>query len=177
MPRRFYKPNQLLIEAIGVRRPEEHIFSLIKRSSNLNKKLFVQDYNRKIIERTPVSEAILMGSLPILTMLIQYGADPFLPVNGITPLQIATQHNRRDIINKLNALTNWSKLKDSAPTAVNNYKVNQELIYAPPKYPVGSFQGGVEYHKARERFERTNFGKLRKRRSTVDADIVYLQNR
>jgi hypothetical protein len=172
MPRRFKQPNQLLIELIGARRPEDRIFSLIKRSSNLNRKLYVQNYNHKIIERTPVSEAILMGSLPILTMLIQHGADPFLPVNGITPLQLATQHNRRDIINKLNALTNWSKLKDSAPTAVNKYKLNQELIYAPPKYPVGSFQGGVEYHKAREHFE-NGFGR---KRSNL-ADIHYLRGR
>jgi ankyrin repeat protein len=171
MPRRFNKPNQLLIESIGARRPEDRIFSLIKRSSNLNKKLYVQN-----LERTPVSEAILMGSLPILTMLIQYGADPFLPVNGLTPLQIATQHNHVDIINKLNSLTNWSKIKQSAPTAVNKYKLNQELIYAPPKYPVGSFQGGVEYHKAREHFE-NGFGRKRVRKTvTVNSDIVYLRS-
>jgi hypothetical protein len=169
MSRRF-KPNQLLIEAIGTDRPEDRIISLINRSSNLNQKLFVQD-----LERTPVSEAILMGNLPILTMLIQHGADPFLPVNGITPLQLAIQHNRRDIINKLNALTNWSKLKQSAPTAVNKYKLNEELIYAPPKYRVESFQGGSEYHKARERFE-NGFG--RKRSNLADtnlADIIYLR--
>ena len=175
MSRRLHGPavNELLVEAIGTNSSQERIIPLINRSPDVNK--IVRIFNResgKTRERSALNESILMDNMFIFDLLISKGADINMAVNGETPLQYATKLNRTQMINKLNALNNWNKIKSIVPKTVLNTTLNDELLLAPPGYPVRSFPGGSEYHAARERFE-NGFGK---RSGTVRSDIIYLRS-